>query len=260
MNQWRTIFQKEVLEMWRSKKWIWVPIVFILIAVIDPITTYYMPQILDKAGNLPPGTVIKIPTPSAPEVLAKSLSQFNLLGVLVIVLITMGTVSGERKSGVAELILVKPVSYTSFISAKWASLLLLIWSSYFVSYLLSWYYVGQLFATVPFSDFIISFFIYGIWLTIVLTITLFFSSMLSSSGAAGALSLVVIIVLNSISGMLNQTLKWSPALLPSYTSEYIVSGGISNESLTATLMVTGIVIALLLVSSVLLFRKKEFAA
>lgn len=260
MSQWVTIFQKEVLEMWRSKKWIWVPIVFILITVIDPITTYYMPEILDKAGNLPPGTVIKIPTPSAPEVLAKSLSQLNLLGVLVIVLITMGIISGERKSGVSEIILVKPISYSSFITAKWAASLLLMWSSYFIAYLLSWYYVSQLFAVVAFSDFIRSFFIYGVWLTIVMTITLFFSSMFSSPGAAGALSLMTIIVLNSVSGLLNHTLKWSPALLSSYTGEFILSGGGVNEALSATLIVTSLTIVLLLIFSVLIFRKKEFTA
>jgi hypothetical protein len=30
-----------------------------------PISSYYMPQILDSLGSLPNGAVIKIPTPSA---------------------------------------------------------------------------------------------------------------------------------------------------------------------------------------------------
>jgi len=118
MSQWFTLLQKELLEMTRNFKWIWVPISFILIGVMDPLSTYYLPQILNTIGDLPEGAVIDIPTPPAPEVLMMSLANYNLLGILIIILTTMGLISGERKSGVAGMILVKPVSYFSFVTAK----------------------------------------------------------------------------------------------------------------------------------------------
>ena len=37
------LLRKEGLENWRNKKWIWVPLVFILLAIMDPITNYYLP-------------------------------------------------------------------------------------------------------------------------------------------------------------------------------------------------------------------------
>ncbi|MEH7526490.1 hypothetical protein V7149_24970 [Bacillus sp. JJ1503] len=51
MNQWVTLFNKEMVELSRNFKWIWVPIVFILLAVKEPLTVYFMPQILDAVGG-----------------------------------------------------------------------------------------------------------------------------------------------------------------------------------------------------------------
>ncbi|MED3572141.1 ABC transporter permease [Cytobacillus praedii] len=258
MNQWMTLLNKELLEMTRNFKWIWVPIVFILIAVMEPITAYYMPQIIDSLGNLPDGAVIELPMPSAEEVLVASLSQYNTLGLLVIILSSMGIIAGERKSGVAGLILVKPVSYTAFVTAKWAGAMLLLWISYFIGYFVSWYYVGILFDMVPFIDFIQSFFIYGLWLSFVLTITVFFNSFLKSPGAVGFLSFAAVIILIVISGTFSKWVEWSPAQLLSYASTFIMSGSNSSDVWSAIILsVFGII--MLLGGSIAIFRRRELA-
>jgi ABC-2 type transport system permease protein len=256
MNQWMTLVNKELLEMARNFKWIWVPIVFILIAVTEPITAYYMPQIIDSLGNLPDGAVIELPVPSANEVLVASLSQYNTLGLLVIILTSMGIIAGERKIGVAGLILVKPVSYTAFVTAKWAGAMLLLWISYFIGYLVSWYYVVILFDAIPFIDFLQSFLIYGLWLSFVLTITVFFNSFLKSPGAAGFLSMAAVIVLSVISGTFSKWFEWSPAQLLSYASTFIMGGSFSSDGwLAIILAIVGI--GILLGSSIAIFRRRE---
>src|SRR5690606_36374281 len=105
-------------EMARNFKVIWVPLTFLFLGAIDPLTAYYMPKIIDALGGLPEGTVIEIPLPSPGESLLMSVGQFDTLGVLIIALMLMGTVAGERKSGVAEMVLVKPVPVGFYISAK----------------------------------------------------------------------------------------------------------------------------------------------
>lgn len=259
MSQWFTLLQKEILEMWRNFKWIWVPITFILLGVKEPVSDYYMPQILKAAGGLPKGAVIKIPTPSPPEILAKCLSDFSSIGVLIIVLTTMGIIAAERKSGVAAMILVKPVSYRSFITAKWAGSLLLMWLSFFIGYLATWYYTGILFKWVPVGDLFQSYFFYGLWLTVILTITVFFSSAVLTPGVAGFLSLAAVIVVNLVSSSLSHRLQWSPALLTNYANDILISGKFSAYILPASLL-SAVCIILLLVISIFIFRKKELAA
>ena len=143
MMQWKTLFKKEMLEHWRNYKWIWVPLVIILLAIMDPITTYYLPLILESVGGLPDGAVIEMPTPLPRDVIMMSLGQLSSLGVLIIVLMMMGTISGEIKSGVSELILVKPVTYLNYITSKWASFLLIVWVALFVALLLSLIHISE---------------------------------------------------------------------------------------------------------------------
>ncbi|WNS73856.1 ABC transporter permease subunit [Bacillus sp. DTU_2020_1000418_1_SI_GHA_SEK_038] len=258
MSQWLTLFNKEMVEMSRNFKWVWVPLVFILLSVKEPLTLYYMPQILDAVGGLPEGAVIQLPVPSASEVMVAILSQFNTLGVLIIALTSMGIIAGERKSGVAGLILVKPVSYTSFITAKWAGALLLLWASYFAGYLASWYYVVILFEAVPFADFIQSFLLNGIWLSFVLTVTFLFNTIFKSPGAVGFVSLTAIILLSIINSIFANWLDWSPVQLPAYTSQLLFYGGAPKETLPA-LIVSIVSIFIMLAGSIHIFRKKELA-
>jgi ABC-2 type transport system permease protein len=259
MSQWMTLFQKEILEMWRNFKWIWVPITFILLGVKEPVTSYYLPQIIKSFGGLPEGAVIDIPPPTAGAVLASGLSQYSTLGVLIIVLGTMGVIAGERKSGVAAMILVKPVSYLSYITSKWAGSLLLVWFSLLIGYLSTWYYTGQLFEWVAFGEFFQSFVLYGLWLTVILTITIFFSSALLSPGMAGFISLALALVVSIISGALSLLLEWSPSQLTSYASALLTTGKLPDDTLPASLI--GILlIVILLWLSVFLFKKKELAS
>ncbi|MFF2450617.1 ABC transporter permease [Neobacillus sp. NPDC058068] len=259
MSQWLTLLQKEMLEMWRNFKWIWVPITFILLGVKEPLTSYYMPQILDAVGGLPEGAVIQIPTPSAAEVLISGLGQYITLGVLIIVLTTMGIIAAERKSGVAAMILVKPVSFQSFVTAKWAGSALLMWFSFFIGYLATWYYTGLLFEWIPFEQFLQSYFFYALWLTVILTITVFCSASLVSSGLAGFISLAAAIVISLLSSTLSNWLEWSPAQLTTYANEALLDLGISDQTLPAAILAVACIIILLSLS-VFIFRKKELAA
>src|SRR5690625_2437539 len=148
--QWMTLFKKEMLENWRNFKWIWVPLVITLLAIMDPITTYYMPIILDSVGGLPEGAVFEIPEPHPNEVIMMSLNQLSSLGVLIIILMSMGTIAGEIKSGVAELVLVKPINYFNYITSKWAALLFMVWMALIIAMTTSWYYINLLFGEVLF--------------------------------------------------------------------------------------------------------------
>lgn len=258
MSRWFTLFKKELLEMVRNFKWIWVPITFMILGVMDPLTSFYMPQLLDALGGLPDGTVIEIPYPSAPEALLMSVGEFDTIGVLIIALITMGIIAGERKSGVAGMILVKPIPFSYYITAKWAGALLIVWFSYFVGMLSSWYYTGILFDWIPFMEFLQGFLVYGVWLSFIMTLTLLYSSIFKSPGLAGFLSIASAIVLNLVSGALAHLLEWSPALLMSYVSQFYISGAFPEDTLPA-LLIAFASIGVLLVFSIVVFRKKELA-
>lgn len=256
MKQWITLFQKEWLEQWRNLKWVWVPIVFILLSIMDPITTYYMPQIMDSLGGLPEGALFDIPMPSPEEAIMMSLSQLSSLGVLVIILISMGTIAGERNSGVMELILVKPVTHFNYVTAKWAAHLVLILASFTLGMLMSWYYVSLLFGYISFSAFLYLLLFYGLWLIFVVSLTIFYNSFIKKPGMVAFLSIATLMVLSVITQAFGRYMLYSPSQLSQHIHEMLEIGYVQTE-LIYTSIVTLIMIGLLLILAIKLFQSKE---
>lgn len=254
--QWKTLFKKELLENWRNYKWIWVPLVVILLAIMDPITTYYLPLIIESVGGLPDGAVIEMPTPLPSDVVMMSLSQLSSLGVLIIVLMMMGTISGEINSGVSELILVKPITYLNYITAKWASFLLIVWVSLFAALITSWYYINLLFGELPFLSLLQVTLFYGLWLTLVVTLTIFYNTLVRTPGLVAALTIISIMAMSIITNIFDHLLTWSPIKLSEHIQEMLVFNEISTD-LVATSLVTIGMITGLLVGAIYIFKRKE---
>lgn len=255
--QWTTLFQKEMLENWRNFKWIWVPLAIILLAIMDPITTYYLPVIIESVGGMPEGAVFEMPTPLPNEVVMMSLSQLSSLGVLIIVLMSMGTIAGEIKSGVSELILVKPVSYLNYITSKWASLLVIVWLSLFLAMTTSWYYTNLLFGELSFMLLLQTVGFYGLWLMLVVTLCIFYNTLFKMPGLVAALTIITIMVMSIVTNIFDHLLTWSPIKLSEHIQEMLVFNEVSTDLITTALVTVGI-IGILLVSSVYIFRRKEF--
>ncbi|PKR76947.1 ABC transporter permease [Halalkalibacillus sediminis] len=244
--QWMVIFKKELLENWRNFKWVWVPIVFIIFAIMDPITTYYLPRIMESVGGMPDGAVIDIPMPSPPEALMMSYGEIGLIGVLIIVVISMGLISSEIKSGVYELILSKPVHYSNYITAKFASMFLLVSISIVLGVVAAWYYVNVLFGDLGLVETLVSVLFYLAYILLLLAIVMFFNTIFKSQGLVAFVSIFVIIVLNVVTNIYKHMATWSPMLISDYIGAYLFSGQMETEIWWSTLIAIGLAVVLLI--------------
>lgn len=256
--QWLVLFKKEVIENWRNFKWVWVPLVFILLSVMDLLSTYYLPQIIDAVGGMPEGAVFEIPETSPAEAIMMSLDQLSMMGTAVIVLMSMGTIASERKSGVAELVLVKPVSYTAYVSAKWTAVLLLAWVSLIAGLLASWYYVILLFGDISFAQITAIIFFFGLWMSLVVSVNIFFSALVRVPGLAAFLSIALLVIMRIMYQIFNHILKWMPNAISSYLGEMLAEGTIP-VGLWGAGCITIALIGIFLMASVLVLRNKEMA-
>lgn len=254
--QWRTLFQKEILENWRNRKWIWVPLVFLLLAIMDPLSYYFLPEILDMAGGVPDGTIIDIPKLNVVEAMMMSLEEFSMFGMLIIILITMGTIAGERKNGQSEIILVKPVRYTNYMTAKWAAYALLIWTALAFGLFGNWYYINLLYGDVSFLIFLQVLFFYGLWLMFILTLTFFYQTICRTPGVVGACTIATLFILAGVRMTLGHKLVWLPNQMSTHLHSLIQTNDISKDLLaTSGLLVA--VIVVLLITSIYVFKEKE---
>ncbi|MHA7965925.1 ABC transporter permease subunit [Paenibacillus sp. CAU 1782] len=241
LSRYGAMLGKELLELVRSLKLIWVPIVFIALGVMQPVTSYYMPILLRKSGNLPEG--FDIPLPSGAQVMAETLSQFGSLGALVIVLVFMGTVSSERNSGAVSMILVKPVAPAGYLLSKWASMLLLSSLSLLAGYGAAWYYTGFLIEAVPFRQVLSSYLLYELWLIVLLTLTLLLSTALRSAAGAAFAALGAGAVLSLLSGLLPKYVGWLPGALPGFARQAAMGSLEWNGRFSACLGATILLVA-----------------
>jgi len=223
-TKWQVLFAKEMLEMARSYKLIWLPIVFVLLGVMQPVVSYYLPDILAGAGNLPEGAVIEIPLPSGAEVLSQTLQQYNTLGLLIVALSCMTAISGERASGTAALMLVKPISKGAFVTSKWAAMALLVIASLTLGYIAAWYYTTLLIGTVAFGLVIGSLAIYGLWLLFVGTLSLLFSALFKGGAPAAFAALASAGALTIAGSLWSEALAWSPSLLAGRAYALLLTG------------------------------------
>lgn len=249
MTKWLALFRKEWLEIVRSYKILWLPVSFIVLGASQPIVNYFMPDILSSAGNLPEGSVIQFPTPKPFEVMAGALSQFGVIGLLLIALSSMGVLSGERSSGTAAMILVKPVSYASFVTAKWAAILSLAVLTFAVGFGAAWYYTNVLFAPVGWREVVPSALLFALWLGFVGTLALLFSSLFRSAAAAAFGALATAALLSIASSTLPYEQSWNPGRLSGLAAESLNAAArpLEGGSVWLTAAVTAAAIAAALV-------------
>lgn len=224
MNQYGVLFQKEWREHLRNFKIFWIPAVFVLFGILEPVTNYFLPQLLDSVGNLPDGAVIQIPEPEPEQILTAVLGQYQFIGMLVLVLAFMGMIAGERKSGTATLLYVRPLSFWAYFMSKWSMAALISLASLWAGLLAAYYYTMVLFERVDFSKFLQFAGTYSVWILFIIAIVLAASAALPNAGMAAAASLAFVFLLQIADGLLGAYWTVSPLKLPLYASAWLAAG------------------------------------
>ncbi|MCJ7842717.1 ABC transporter permease [Lederbergia sp. NSJ-179] len=256
MSVFLTLVQKEWIEAWRDKKWVWLPIVISILAISQPLSQYYMPQILDMAGNLPEGTVIEIPVPTGGEVLAGTLGQLGIMGTAIFVLSVMGSIAYERNSGALSLVMARPVQALQYIASKWVANAVILLFSFALGYGLCYYYTNILFDRVELKTFVGSLAVYSIWILFILSVTLLGGTLFKKAGGIAGGSLVVIAALSLGSSLFPKYMEWSPANAQSQASHYLLTGT-WEDSLTIMLIASVFLLAGLFSLTVYSFKRYE---
>lgn len=248
----KVLLKKELLETFRSYRWLWLPVFFIGLAIMQPLTSYYMEDIIEQFGGLPEGAVLTIPTPSAEQVYSETHGQFTQIGTFILVLAFMGSLSSERKSGEALLILSKPTNYYAYWFSKWVSALGVTTVSYLVGITAAIYYIFTLFEPMPAGEILFSMFVYWVWLMFVVTIALVWSTVTKQTSVAAAGALITLLLLNVSASMFGDLTSWSPGILPG------IASGVEADLIVTPIIVSLVLVAVLAAASVRYMKKTDW--
>lgn len=244
MKNFLILFMKEMKESLRNGKWIWLPIVLIILGVSQPITSYYMPQILEAAGNLPEGAVIDFPIPTGEEVLIGAMSQYGTIGTLLFVLATMGVIAQERQNGSLTLVMVRPVSALQYIASKCVAQLCILLAALAASYIFTWYYTNILFHPVPWKTMLGSLVVYSLWIVFIVAVTVLFGTLLKNSGGIAGVSVMLLAAISIATTLFPAFTQWSPGNIRAQASLILLEGQWLSSVWTVVWSTLGVSVAL----------------
>ncbi len=182
--------KKEFKEQIKTYRLIITAVVFIAFGLAIPLMLKYLPQIIKLAGE---DIVIDIPPATAVQALTEYSDTIIQVGVLMVVLITMGAISGEIYKGTAAMVLSKPVSRASFILAK-----LWVLSTSFIAALIlasavCYSYTAILLGGANFTAFVALNGLLILFFMVAISLTLLLSSVFRSHLVAGGLALAILV-------------------------------------------------------------------
>lgn len=204
--------KKEFLAIVKTFRWWVVPLFFVFFALLGAPIAKFTPELLKSA--MPPGMAVKIPEPVLLDALAQWTKNLAQIGVIAVILFSMGLVSGERASNTIQLVLTKPVSRASFVAAKLIAQISLILGSILIAAPLAYLYALVLFSGNKAAVFAQANVLFMVHYFMIISITLAFSTILVNQIGAGGSALAVFAVLTVLPVFGHGLERYSPGVLP----------------------------------------------
>ncbi|WP_163582551.1 ABC transporter permease [Gracilibacillus saliphilus] len=258
MNNLSVLTKKECTQMTRELKIIWLPLVFIFLGIIQPVVSYYMPFLLKAfAGN--EGITIdpNMAAQKGEEILASTLgSQFDQLGIMIIIVSLMGAVQSEKANGMLAFILTRPIKVIEYLGAKIISNFLFVATSVIVGYTVSGLYVNVLFTDVQFANMLTALFLYLIWVLFIVSFITMVSTILNSQGIIALTSIVFLLGCRIIAGFHPIIDSVNPATVSKHAMEYLVIGTVDSRIVGSVFITLLLTIMMISISNIWISKKK----
>jgi ABC-2 type transport system permease protein len=188
MSGFGALLGKEMREQLRTYRLPVVAIVFLIFGITSPVLARFTKELLDALGTQAAGGIqIVIPPPTPADAVGQLLKNLSQFGILIAILLAMGTVATEKERGTAALVLTKPASRLSFLLAKFVAIGINLGIAVVAACAVGYIYTALLFdsAELPVGGYVAMTAL--LWLAIFAYAALtFLGSTLTNSAAAGA--------------------------------------------------------------------------
>ena len=248
-----TVFRKEMLEQWRTYRFLIVAAVFAAFGLASPLLAKFTPEMLKAIPGVPSEILAAIPAPTLADAITQYVKNMSQFGILMALLMAMGVVVQEKERGTAAFFLTRPVSRETFLLAKFAALTVTFVVSLALAAIGCWYYTLVLFAPLAWGPFLA---LNGLMLVVFLVymaLALLASVLASTNGMAVGLAFVALILFGGI-GALPSIGEYFPSRLFSWGATLMMGG---NATAWPALGISLGIIAVALLAACVVFRRQE---
>jgi ABC-2 type transport system permease protein len=234
------VFKKEMVEQYRTFRLLIVLAALLFFGFATPLLLKFLPDILATSSQQIP---LQIPTFTAKDAILSYISNLGQIGLLIVVLVSMGAIASERERRTAVMTLSKPVGFGAFVCAKLASLAVLFGVGLMLGALGCYLYTLILLGDFNPGTFLQINLLVGLYLLVCISVTLMFSSFFKNQLAAGGLAFVTLIVLWLLSNLpgVGQAMPYG---LMNWASSLANGGGASHWSALIVSLALVIVVTL----------------
>lgn len=251
MRAYRVLLVKELAEQWRTGRLPVVAVIFLIFGLTSPVLARYTPDIVKLAAS---SIAIHVPTPTMKDAVAQLVKNLSQLGALVAILLAMGTVAGEKESGTAAFIIVKPVSRFAFLAAKFSGLAMTMLGAVGVCGAAAYLYTALLFAVPSVPGYIAACLLMFLGLLVIASLTFLGSTLSRSAIPAAALGVVALVVEGIVASVPNMA-RYTPSGLDDLANRVALQR--SATDLYWAVIFNGAVVAVTIAASWLVFRRQE---
>lgn len=245
--------KKELLEQIRTYKLLIFLAAFLMFGLMSPLLAKLLPNILSSMDM--GGIKLELPSPTAMDAYAQFFKNLTQMGILVLLLVFGGTLSGEFIKGTLLQILAKGLSRTAVLMAKFTAAAILWTGGFLLSVAINYIYTVYLFDSGSLPNLPLS--LFCLWLFGVFLISLILLSSTIAPGAFGGLILSVItLAILLMVNIFKSAAKYNPLTLASANTE-LLNGTKAAETVYLTIVITIILTVGALLLSVLFFKKKR---
>jgi ABC-2 type transport system permease protein len=247
-----TAFNKEFLELRRTRKFFVALVVIVLFGMTSPLMAKMVPEIMKMVPGGEQYAFI-IPPPTINDAITQYVKNVTQFGVLLVLLFGMGSVAGEKDKGTAAMLFSKPLPRLSFLLAKISALTFVFALPIVISGAAGYYYTYVLFGQLPLLPWLGLNGLIMLYLLMYIALTVFFSTLTKTQYIAIGLSFGTLMVFGILSSLPGLSGYFPDVLI---TNAAMIASGIKPESWIGVWTSLGILCASI-VGGWLIFRKQE---
>jgi ABC-2 type transport system permease protein len=246
--------RKELIQLWRTKRFLVVAAVFGLFGLTSPLMAYFMPQIFSSIEGAEMFAEM-IPTPTMKDAMDQYIKNLTQFGFILAVVFGMSAVVGEKEKGTAAMILSKPMPRWAFVTSKFVSQSVMYLVGFMIATVFAYLYTLVLFGPLNFLNFMAVNGLMLLWLLAYVAVALFGSVVGQSTPAAAGIGLGGAVLLMLAANLPNVGVI-TPTGLIGWASQIAV--GAENIFVNGGALAMGfVIIVMCLIGSVAVFERQE---
>ncbi len=189
-----TAVAKELKQQWRTKRVLVVTAVFVLFGLTSPLVAKFTPELLLSIEGAEQFADL-IPEPTTADAMAQYIKNITQFGFILVIVLGMGAVAGEKDKGTATMILSKPLTRWAFLLSKFLAQAAVYLVAVMFGAVGAYYYTTVLFGGLDLGPFLFGNILLWLWLLVFTAVTLLGSTLARTTAVAAGIAFLGSVIL-----------------------------------------------------------------